>query len=146
MTKPPSRRDLRTSRKAIDPYEAVFNMCYDLFNRTVEQLSGISGLMRSDTYETDREWVYMVEIPGLTRDHEIDVRTQGQYLSIHGGSRDKLVSHSGVTQYKSELSFSYVVPIPDGVDASRMTTQLSDEVLTVRIPKKTRKSVKVWDV
>lgn len=116
------------------PSRRSLNVWRDLIDTAFEQPFGFASCIKSDAYETRTEWVYIMEIPGLSRDHELDVRVQGQSLCINGESRDRQEGGAGTAL--SEMSFSYVVPLGEGLQIDKVTTQLDGQVLTVRIPKK----------
>ncbi|MFC4075704.1 Hsp20/alpha crystallin family protein [Salinithrix halophila] len=89
--------------------------------------------IRGDFYQKDGEVVVMLEIPGLKSRHEIDVRVEGQILTVRGTTEAEPEG-----EIPGELSaFVYEMLLPGQVDVSRMVTRLhpADRVLTVRLPR-----------
>lgn len=109
----------------------------DRWRRFFDGVSSFSALERikTDAYETDRAWVCMMEIPGISPNHELNVYVQGQSLIVKGESRESRQSGENA-YYRREMAFNYMLPIPVPVRAEKLTAQLDGHVLTVRIPKR----------
>lgn len=88
-----------------------------------------------DLHETAAEYVLVAEVPGLTRD-DIRVHVQDGRLVLEGTRREQA---SACEQYhrveRGHGSFNRSFQLPHPVDASRITADLRDGVLTVTCPK-----------
>lgn len=91
--------------------------------------------MRHEQYETEDEWVFVIEIPGLSPDHQLDIRAINGELCITGRSKEKSEADLNQGYCESNMSFRYVTPLPKGLQSERMETELNGCVLRVRIPK-----------
>lgn len=88
--------------------------------------------------ETDREVIAVVEIPGLCRRHDLDIRAVEGRLVIRGKTGSERSRDGGnrpAVYQRSEMSFFVALPLPSSADASRMKTELKGNVLIVRFPK-----------
>lgn len=94
------------------------------------------GLLGADAFETDREIVVRLEVPGLERD-DFEIAVQGGTLYIRGEKRhEREVNES--RYYLAECAYGYferALPLPDNVDADRARASYRNGVLTVRLPK-----------
>ncbi|WP_054948871.1 Hsp20/alpha crystallin family protein [Numidum massiliense] len=118
----------------------ILRMWRDMLGHAFSQSLELPAWLNSDTYETDSEWVCMMEIPGLTPQHEVDVRVQNGSLVVTGNSQDvrKNAFDCGKTHYQMAMSFSQVIPLPNHLQVEKLATELDGQVLTVRIPKRHR--------
>ncbi|MEU1198107.1 Hsp20/alpha crystallin family protein [Streptomyces sp. NPDC005813] len=76
-------------------------------------------------------YVVRAELPGVPRD-SVTVEVDGRELHIHGTLDE--TTHGNALRRRSG-SFSYGVRIPGDVDVEAVEADLSDGVLTVRLPK-----------
>ena len=87
-----------------------------------------------ETEETDDSYVIRAELPGMKRD-DIDIEVRGNELRITGEvTEDK----SGKVLRHRQGKFAYRATLPTDADADQADAQLSDGVLTVRLPKATQ--------
>ncbi|GHE97363.1 Hsp20/alpha crystallin family protein [Streptomyces griseoluteus] len=94
--------------------------------------------------EEDAGDAYLVraELPGIPRE-SVNIEVDGRELHIHG-SLDE--STGGNALRRREGSFSYGVRVPGDVNVEGVQADLSDGVLTVRLPKSqtaTRRSIEI---
>jgi HSP20 family protein len=88
-----------------------------------------------DLHETPTEYVLNAEIPGLSQD-EVQVNLRDSRLTIAGARKER--NRSSEHYHRVERghgSFSRTFHLPHAVDASRITAELNDGVLTVICPK-----------
>jgi HSP20 family protein len=88
-----------------------------------------------DLYETADRFVLGIELPGLKRD-QIKIELQHEILTVRG---ERAVRHEEGAQFhrveRGHGPFSRSFPLPQPVDADRVTAEFRDGVLTVVIPK-----------
>lgn len=118
-------------------FDHLFRKGLEEFFTEMSELERVfqGGCIRSDYYETDKEVVVMVEIPGLSPRHRLDVRVEENILYIRG-----IVTHEGTEgERKKQVNTHFImnVLLPARVDPTRMKTDLNqaDRLLTVRLPK-----------
>jgi HSP20 family protein len=106
-----------------------------LWNRMGQHRGGPEGWIPAvETEETDDSYVIRAELPGMKRD-DIDIEVRGNELRITGEvTEDK----SGKTLRHRQGKFAYRATLPTDADADKADAQLSDGVLTVRLPKATQ--------
>ena len=88
-----------------------------------------------DVSETESDIVLSLDLPGVEQD-SIDVEVDEGTVTI-GGSRER-VTREGERFYRVERrfgTFTRSVPLPPGIDESRIQAEYRDGVLEVRIPK-----------
>ncbi len=87
-------------------------------------------------YETKDEYVFQAELPGWTRD-EVSINFENQTLTL-SGKRD-LENGDGRQYLRVEGfygQFSRSFTVPGIVDATRVTAEMKDGVLTIHLPKR----------
>ncbi|MGA5319534.1 Hsp20/alpha crystallin family protein [Streptomyces seoulensis] len=94
--------------------------------------------------EEDAGDAYLVraELPGIPRD-SVNIEVDGRELHIHGSLDENT---SGNALRRRDGSFSYGVRVPGDVDVEGVQADLSDGVLTVRLPKSqaaTRRTIEI---
>ncbi|MEN3008981.1 Hsp20/alpha crystallin family protein [Pseudothermotoga sp.] len=100
-----------------------------------------------DVYETDKEIVIEAEVPGMER-KDITVKVEGNVLKISGEKkleREKKDRNYRVYE-RSYGKFERCLALPDYVDAEKIKAKYEDGVLTITIPKREEKKVKIVDV
>lgn len=89
----------------------------------------------TDVRETDTEFVFDVEVPGVARE-DISVVATGNRLAITGElKRDEETEGRYHRRTRRSGKFSYSVTLPRDVDTDRVEATLESGVLTVRVPK-----------
>jgi HSP20 family protein len=87
--------------------------------------------------ETKESFVFKADVPGI-KDADLDVSLTGNRLTING-KRQAEKEDKGDTYYTYERSygsFTRSFTLPEGVNASAMTANLNDGVLSITVPKK----------
>lgn len=88
-----------------------------------------------DLYETSDRFVLGIELPGLKRD-QIKIELQHEILTVRG---ERAVQHEEGAQFhrveRGHGPFSRSFPLPQSVDADRVTAEFRDGVLTIVVPK-----------
>lgn len=99
-----------------------------------------------DLYETATEYVLVAELPGLRQD-ELEISVRDQRLTVAGARRER---QQACEQYhrieRGHGSFSRTFHLPLPVDATRITAELRDGVLTVLCPKLSDSAARRIDV
>jgi HSP20 family protein len=88
-----------------------------------------------DVRANDEEIVLACDVPGLRRE-DLDVTVASGTLTIKGQRRYVGGQKDRVWLGRRYGAFERTFTLPDHVDADAMTADLSDGVLTLRIPKK----------
>jgi len=84
-----------------------------------------------ETEETDDAYLVRAELPGMKSD-DVDVELLGNELRITGEVNEET---SGKTLSHRHGKFAYRTSLPAGADADKIHAQLTDGILTVRVPK-----------
>ena len=90
-----------------------------------------------DVSETDSEITIRAEVPGIDP-KELDIAVNGSMLSI-GGEKSGGEEREGEDWWQCERrfgSFRRIVDLPQTVDPDRASAEMSDGMLTVRVPKR----------
>lgn len=85
-----------------------------------------------DIEETDDAYVLELDLPGLRKDH-VSVEVLDSELAVHGEVKEK--ERTGVIRRQTRKvgQFDYRMSLP--ADAERISAELADGVLTVRVPR-----------
>lgn len=91
---------------------------------------------RCDVQETDSEVVVHAELPGVEA-KDMEVSVAGERLTIRGEKQTQKAEEAEGRSYQERFfgSFERTLTLPVGVDADRITANLKDGVLEVRIPR-----------
>ena len=96
-----------------------------------------------DLYETEDHYGIAAELPGLSR-HDIRIQFRDGHLILEG---ERSTSGVSCEQYhrieRGHGRFSRTFSLPDAVDAERITADLKDGVLTIRVPKAPTRRISV---
>ncbi|MBW3637531.1 MAG: Hsp20/alpha crystallin family protein [Armatimonadetes bacterium] len=107
----------------------------DLFGRN-EELGGGMFAPPMDVKEDAEAYTVSLEVPGVPRD-KIDITLQDGALVIRGTREQNVEKTEG--QYRrverSYGNFSRSLSLPRAVDGTKVSADLTDGVLTVRLPK-----------
>jgi HSP20 family protein len=90
-----------------------------------------------DLYETATDFILTADLPGLSRD-QIDVSVDENRVIIRGervGGPLDMPCEQFHRVERGHGRFSRSFALPDAVDVSRVSADLKDGILTVRIPK-----------
>ncbi len=102
-----------------------------------EAFSNMATMPLSDIQETKNSYVIEVNIPGANK-QKIDVKTQGNYLTIHASSEKKndINNSNYIHRERYTQNFERKFYLPDDADMENMTNDYKNGILTVTIPKK----------
>jgi HSP20 family protein len=95
-----------------------------------------------ETDETDDAYVIRAELPGMKSD-DVNIELRGNELRITGEIAEE---KSGPTLRRRRGKFAYRTTVPADADTDKIDAQLTDGVLTVRLPKKTEAQTRKVDV
>jgi HSP20 family protein len=87
-----------------------------------------------DVRANDDEIVFVCDVPGLKHE-DLEVSVSGGALTIKGQRRYEGSDKDRVWLGRSYGAFARSFTLPELVDADRMTADLADGVLTIRVPK-----------
>lgn len=87
-----------------------------------------------DVRANDEEIVFACDVPGLKQE-DIEVTLESDVLTIKGQRRYQGGEKDRVWLGRSYGAFARSFTLPEGVDPENMTADLSDGVLTIRVPK-----------
>lgn len=90
-----------------------------------------------DIEETDEAYVVEAELPGVKRD-DVNIELVGNELTISGEIKQRERKGALRRQMRRTGRFHYQVSLPSQVDAEKIEANLSEGVLTVRVPKSER--------
>jgi HSP20 family protein len=136
----PERRSGTQERTAFSELERLRQMLDQTFGGF-----GLSNLMGEpagwapnvDIEEQDNAYVVEAELPGVKRE-DVNIELVGRELMITGEIKEK--EREGVLRRRTRRTgrFEYRVRLPDEVDADGIDANLSDGLLSVRVPKAER--------
>jgi HSP20 family protein len=109
----------------------------DSFRTMREGGGGGSGFMLSpkvDVCQTDDGWEISAELPGVDQD-DIDVRLEGDTLTISGEKRDERKDDKNRLVERSYGSFTRTFQLPFAPDPDKITADCDRGVLTIKLPK-----------
>jgi HSP20 family protein len=87
-----------------------------------------------DIEETDDAYVLELDLPGLRKD-QVSVEILDSELAVHGEIKER--ERTGVIRRQTRRvgQFDYRMSLPADADAERISAELADGVLTVRVPR-----------
>ncbi len=102
-----------------------------------EAFGNMATMPLSDIQETKNSYVIEVNIPGAEK-QKIDVKAQGNYLTIHASSEKKndINNSNYIHRERYTQNFERKFYLPDDADNDNMTNDYKNGILTVTIPKK----------
>jgi len=98
------------------------------------QVRAVTVAPRIDILETEHEFVLLADLPGVKPD-AVDIRFEKGELTVHGR---RPVAHPGKGLAHREnpaTNYQRVFAVSDSVSADKITADLKEGVLTVRLPK-----------
>jgi len=90
-----------------------------------------------ETDETDDAYVVRAELPGMKRE-DVDIELRGSELRITGEVKDEAEGKEeaeGKPLRHRHGKFAYRTSLPADADTEKIDAQLTDGILTVRLPK-----------
>jgi HSP20 family protein len=128
----PERR--RPAWGAWDPFGDFENMWSEM-GRLLEQAAVPTGaaawLPLAEEEETEDAYIVRAELPGIPAEN-VDIELEGNELSITGELSEE---QRGKVLSRRTGRFSYRTSLPGGADSENIDADLTDGILTVRIPK-----------
>ncbi|MEU6867039.1 Hsp20/alpha crystallin family protein [Streptomyces sp. NPDC046876] len=127
---------LRPAWGSMDPFRDFANMWGEM-GRLLEQAAvpapgeGGRWLPMAEEEETDDAYVVRMELPGVPAEN-VNIEVDGNELSISGEVSEE---HQGKVLSRRTGKFFYRTSLPDTVNADECDADLSDGLLTLRIPK-----------
>ncbi len=132
-----------TKYTPMTPFETVFNRLsqgfpvLDACARTTDSTQSTSlRVPRTNVSETDKEYTFLMEMPGLTK-ADVEITLEGDTLVVKGGKAEDRKSDDNGTirrEFRTggfERSFS----VGDGIDRDGVNARMEDGVVTVTLPK-----------
>ena len=131
--KPPSGTEVQHWR----PFTEMFpwNTRLGQLFENMWQAAGHEGLTPgAELEETDDGFALEMDLPGVAKD-DITIDVVGRRVAVRGTRKEK--ERSGVMRHSTRVtgSFAYEVILPADVDEKATTAQLSEGVLTIKLPK-----------
>jgi len=96
----------------------------------------ISPRLATDVYETDKDLVVEMQIPGFKKE-DIKISFQDDYLKVEGKAEEEK-EEKEKNYWRKEIrkgSFVRVIPLPRKVDPKKAKASFKDGVLKVSLPK-----------
>jgi HSP20 family protein len=123
---------------ALERFESEMGRMLDSF--AVSDSSGLFDRAITpaiDVMETQDELLVVADIPGVEK-KDIELSLTGNVLSLKGEKREEKDPAAGKLFRKETWSGSFrrTLALPDSVDAEKVSAELKDGVLTIRIRKK----------
>jgi HSP20 family protein len=104
---------------------------------TAEVTRGFTATPRVDIVETENELLLYADIPGVAQD-SVDIRFEQGELTIHGRRMTKRSASGYVFREAQPQDYFRSFRISEQVDASKISAELKDGVLTLHLPKTER--------
>ena len=122
-----------------DPFVDLQREMNRLFDHSFRDLTekGETGFMlspRVDVTQKDDGWEVTAELPGVDQ-QDIDLRLDGDMLTISGEKRDERKDESNRFVERSYGSFTRSFTLPFTPDPDKVTAECDKGVLTIRLPK-----------
>ena len=95
-----------------------------------------------ETEESDDAYVIRAELPGMKSD-DVNIELRGNELRITGEISEE---KSGPTLRRRQGKFAYRATLPTDADGDKTDAQLTDGILTVRLPKATKADTRKIEV
>ena len=87
-----------------------------------------------DVRTNENEIVLLCDLPGVRRE-ELDITLENHVLTIKGSRRFEGRERERVMLGRAYGSFARAVTLPDSIDEAKLSADLADGVLTVRLPR-----------
>jgi HSP20 family protein len=124
-----------------DPF-AEFNRLNQEFNRVAQTMFGQwPAVSFQDAYtpladieELEDHYLVEVELPGVRRE-EISVEAQGRRIMVEGERKAQERMGFFRTKTRTSGSFHFEAVLPSEVDENKISADLADGILTLRLPK-----------
>jgi HSP20 family protein len=87
-----------------------------------------------DVRTKENEIVLLCDLPGVRRE-ELDITLENHVLTIKGARRFEGRERERVMLGRAYGPFARAVTLPDSIDEAKLSAELADGVLTVRLPR-----------
>lgn len=87
-----------------------------------------------DVRVTENELLFAMDVPGVAQD-DLEVVVESNILSVKGARKHRFDSNERVLFGRSYGTFEHSFALPEYVDVERLSAELRDGVLTIRLPK-----------
>lgn len=94
--------------------------------------------LRIEARSEEREHVIRVEAPGIDPDKDVDIKIEGEVLTLTVERHEPMRDDDEEGTYCSEFSYGVLgrsITLPDGVDGDRVSATYHDAILEVRMPR-----------
>ncbi len=116
-----------------DPF-GEFAQTWNRMAHFFEPGSGDAWMPDVETEETDDAYLVRAELPGM-KPEDVDIELRSNELRITGEVKEEQVQGEGKPLRRRHGKFAYRTNLPADADADNINAQLTDGVLTVRVPK-----------
>ena len=99
---------------------------------------------RVDVFENEHELLVVADVPGVAKE-SIDVRFEGGELRLEARRAKGPEGNALAEEYRC-ADYTRAFAMPEGIDAEKNAAELSNGVLTVRLPKSSAKKPRRIDV
>ncbi len=114
----------------------------DWFGELDSNLSGCGVVGRGfapavDLYEEDDAFIARAELPGIDK-KDLDISIKDGVLTVKGEKKGRAEEQKEGKYYRRETwagSFERRIALPERVDAEKVSAEMKDGVLTIRVPK-----------
>lgn len=122
-----------------DPFERMRElMQWDPFQDLPQRWFGAEAQFSPhfDVREEKDAFIFKADLPGF-KDENVEINVTGNRLTIGGKREEEATSDTGSYYCRERAygSFSRSFTLPDGVNADQVEANMSDGVLTLRVPK-----------
>lgn len=111
---------------------------FDSLSQRAEGLGMLGSLTNPalDMYQTDKEIVIKVSLPGVKAD-DVHVSVTGDVLTIKGSSKHEEETKNAEYHIRERVSGSFLrsVALPTSVTVDQSTAEFADGILTLILPK-----------
>jgi len=88
----------------------------------------------ADIREDDSEYTFQFDVPGVKVD-DLEITLANRVLAVRGARRFEAGRNEKVARGRPHGPFAVSYSLPDSIDDEKLTADLADGVLTVRVPK-----------
>ena len=89
---------------------------------------------RVDVLETENEFLLVADLPGVNSE-DVDIRFEKGELALHGRRSCPHTGHEATHREYETTNYHRAFTVAESVAADRITADLKNGVLTVRLPK-----------
>jgi HSP20 family protein len=88
----------------------------------------------ADVRENDSEYTFKFDVPGVKVD-DLEITLTNRALAVRGARRFEAGENEKVSRGRPHGPFAVSYSLPDSIDGEKLTADLADGVLTIRVPK-----------